>query len=163
MTKLTKPFVPVNLVGPQVSLPLCWVPAGRGNIHFFVRNKEALPCVRRWLVGPTCQRGARYFREIQRPFRWVPDVRWRNHCFACNKEAFPCVRPWTQLSASPRIVRFQWMSFIDHVDQAAPRAPGRWTTARPRKGTTRSQVILGSCFPRGGVRGFTGSSAVAGE
>ena len=43
LTKLTKPSVPVNLVGPQVSLPLCWVLARRGNIHFFVRNKEALP------------------------------------------------------------------------------------------------------------------------
>ena len=48
LTKLTKPFVPVNLVGPQVSLPLWWVPASRGNIHFFVCNKEALPCVRRY-------------------------------------------------------------------------------------------------------------------
>ena len=37
-----------------------------------------------------------------------------------------------------------------HVDQVAPRAPGRWTTARPRKGTTRRQGRLGSCFPRGG-------------
>ena len=48
LTKLTKPFVPVNLVGPQVSLPPWWVPASRGSIHFFVRNKEALPCVRRY-------------------------------------------------------------------------------------------------------------------
>ena len=48
LTKLTKPSVPVNLVGPYVSLPLCWVPASRGSIHFFVRNKEALPCVRRY-------------------------------------------------------------------------------------------------------------------
>ena len=46
LTKLTKPSVPVNLVGPQVSLPPRWVPASRG-IHFFVRNKEALP------VGPS--------------------------------------------------------------------------------------------------------------
>ena len=36
LTKLTKPSVPVNLVGPQVSLPLWWVPASRGSIHFFV-------------------------------------------------------------------------------------------------------------------------------
>ena len=43
LTKLTKPFVPVNLVGPLYS-----VPASRGSIHFFVRNKEALPCVRRY-------------------------------------------------------------------------------------------------------------------
>ena len=47
LTKLTKPFIPVNLVGPQVSLPSRWVPVSRGSIHFFVRNKEALP------VGPS--------------------------------------------------------------------------------------------------------------
>ena len=47
LTKLTKPSISVNLVGPQVSLPLLWVPASRGGIHFFVRNKEALP------VGPS--------------------------------------------------------------------------------------------------------------
>ena len=34
LTKLTKPSVPVNLVGPQVSLPPRWVPASRGSIHF---------------------------------------------------------------------------------------------------------------------------------
>ena len=30
LTKLTKPSVLVNLVGPQVSHPLWWVPASRG-------------------------------------------------------------------------------------------------------------------------------------
>ena len=34
LTKLTKPSVPVNLVGPQVSLPLCWVPASGGGFIF---------------------------------------------------------------------------------------------------------------------------------
>ena len=52
LTKLTKPSVPVNLVGPQVSLPPRWVPASRGSIRFFGRNKEALPCCGR---GPSCQ------------------------------------------------------------------------------------------------------------
>ena len=47
LTKLTKPSVPVNLEGPQVSLPLYWVPASKGSIHFFVRNMEALPCMQR--------------------------------------------------------------------------------------------------------------------
>ena len=42
LTKLTKPSVPVNLLGPQVSLRPRWVPASRGY-SFFVRNKEALP------------------------------------------------------------------------------------------------------------------------
>ena len=47
LTKLTKPSVPVNLVGPQVILPLWWVPASRGY-SFFMRNNEALPCMRRY-------------------------------------------------------------------------------------------------------------------
>ena len=34
LTKLTKPFVPVNLLGPKVSVPPRWVPASRGSIHF---------------------------------------------------------------------------------------------------------------------------------
>ena len=34
LTKLTKPSVSVNLVGPQVSLPLWWVPASRGVFIF---------------------------------------------------------------------------------------------------------------------------------
>ena len=47
LTKFTKPFAPVNLLVPQVCLPARWVPASRGSIHFFVRNKEAFP------VGPS--------------------------------------------------------------------------------------------------------------
>ena len=34
LTKLTNPSIPVNLVGPQVSLPLRWVPASRGVFIF---------------------------------------------------------------------------------------------------------------------------------
>ena len=40
------------------------------------------------------------------------------------------MRSWIELSASQRTVHFRWMSFIDHVDQAAPRAPRQWATAR---------------------------------
>ena len=40
----------------------------------------------------------------------------------------------------------RWMDIVDH---AVPRAPGRWTTARPRKGTTRSQGRRGSGCPCG--------------
>ena len=32
------------------------------------------------------------------------------------------MRPWTQLSASPCIVYFRWMSFVDHVDHFVPSA-----------------------------------------
>ena len=34
LTKLTKPSVPVNLVGPQVIFPLWWVPTSRGYSFF---------------------------------------------------------------------------------------------------------------------------------
>ena len=45
LTKLTKPSIPVNLVGPQVSLPLYWVPASRGSIHFLcVIRRHFLAC-----------------------------------------------------------------------------------------------------------------------
>ena len=45
LNKLTRPSVPVNLVGPQVSLPLYWVPANRGSIHFLcVIRRHFLAC-----------------------------------------------------------------------------------------------------------------------
>ena len=45
LTKLTQHSIPVNLVGPQVSLPLYWVPASRGSIHFLcVIRRHFLAC-----------------------------------------------------------------------------------------------------------------------
>src|SRR3954470_18032744 len=151
LTKLTKPSVPVNLVGPQVSLPLYWVPANRGSIHFFVRNKEPLPCVQRYSWWFRAVSGGNvFFVKYRGPFGGSQMSGGGNHYFAHNKEAFPCMRSWTQLSASPRTVHFRCMSVVHHADHAMPRAPGRWTTARPRKGTTRRQGRLGSFFPRVG-------------
>ena len=90
LTKLTKPSVPVNLVGPQVSLPLYWVPANRGSIHFLcVIRRHFLAC--EGVAGGSQQSGGkRFFHEIRWPVRWVPAVRWRNNYFARNKEALPC-------------------------------------------------------------------------
>ena len=51
---------------------------------------------------------------------------------------------------APTVNLFRWMLYVDHVDLAASRAHTRWTRARPRKGTTRRQGRLGSCFPHGG-------------
>ena len=149
LTKLTKPSIPVNLVGPQVSLPLYWVPANRGSIHFFcVIRRHFLACED--IAGRSeLSAAVTFFREIRWPVRWVPAIRWRNNYFPRNKEAFPCVRPWNQLSASPCTVHVRWKPFLDHVDHAAPRAPGRWTTARPRKGMTWSRGRHGSGCPRG--------------
>ena len=45
LTKLTKPSVPVNMVGPQVILPLWWVPASRGVFIFLcVIRRHFLAC-----------------------------------------------------------------------------------------------------------------------
>ena len=90
LTKLTKPSVPVNLVGPQVSLPLYWVPASRGSILFLgVIRRHFLAC-EEIAGGSELSTTVTFFHEIQRPFRWVPDVRWRNNYFARNKKALPC-------------------------------------------------------------------------
>ena len=95
LTKLTKPSVLVNLVGPQVSHQICWGAAiiGRNGFfritrrHFlpcediaggsqlsgggtnFSRNKDTLPCVQRYSlwVRPDSW-GGHFFREIQKPF-----------------------------------------------------------------------------------------------
>ena len=65
----------------------------------------------------------------------------RRHFLACGRG--PSCRPLHVQSTSDAC-------WFDHIDQAAPRAPGRWTTARPRKGTTRRQGRLDSCFPHRG-------------
>ena len=76
LTKLTKPSIPVNLLGPQVSLPLYWVPASRGVFiflcvirrhfrwseltvggTFFSQNTVARP------VGPSSQGGNIFSRN----------------------------------------------------------------------------------------------------
>ena len=107
LSKLAKPSVCVDLVGPQVSLPLWRVPASRGVFIFLcVIRRHFLAC-EDIAGGSDLSAGAMFFREIQKPFPWVLAVRWRNHYFVRNKEAFPCVRPWTQLSASPRTVLFR--------------------------------------------------------
>ena len=47
LTKVDKGPHPSQLSRPTSQPPPWWVPASRGSIHFFVRNKEALP------VGPS--------------------------------------------------------------------------------------------------------------
>ena len=69
LTKLIKPFVPVNLVGPQVSLPPRWVLASRGSIHFLCVIRRHFWWVRAGSGGNV------FFRKIQWPIRWVPAVR----------------------------------------------------------------------------------------
>ena len=152
---MTKPSIPVNLVGPQVSLPLRWVPASRGVFIFLcVIRRHFLVCEDSWWVRPVSG-GHVFFAKYRDPSGGSQMSGGGNHYFARNKEAFPCVWSWTQLSASPRTVHVRWKPFLDHVDHAAPRAPGRWTTARPRKGMTQSRGRHGSGCPR--VEEYEGS------
>ena len=67
LTKLTKPFVPFNLVGPQVILPLRWVPASRGVFIFLcVIRRHFLAC-KDIAGGSDLSAGGTFFREIQKP------------------------------------------------------------------------------------------------
>ena len=131
LTKLTKPSVPINLVGPQVSLPLWWVPAGRGY-SFFVRNKEALPCVRRysWWVRPVSG-GNIFFAKYRGPSGGsqmsgggiIILCIIRRHFLVCGRGP-NCQPLHAQL--------LPMVSFVDHVDHAAPSASRRWTLTSRR-------------------------------
>ena len=64
LTKLAKPSVPVNLVGPQVILHYTGSQLAGGVFIFFVRNKEALPCVRRYSWWVRAVSGGNVFSQI---------------------------------------------------------------------------------------------------
>ena len=72
------------------------------------------------------------------------------------------VDPAVSLSTySPRLMEV----ILDHVDHAAPRAPGRWTTARPRKGRTlsREEAAVDAHAERSTRVHWFGCAAVAAE
>ena len=75
LTKLTKPSIRVNFVGPHVSLPLYWVPASRGSIHFLCIIRRHFLACEDIASGSDLSAGGTFFHEIQSPFRWVLDVR----------------------------------------------------------------------------------------
>ena len=119
-----------------------WVPAVSGVNHFFRTHFLACEDV----AGGSQQIGERFFVKYGGPSggsllsgEGIIILRViRRHFLAL---------PWTQLSASPRTILFQWKSVVDHIDHAAPGAPRRWTTTRPRKGTTRIRGRRGSGCP----------------
>ena len=107
----------------------------------------ALPCVRRCSWWVPAVRGKLFFTKYSGPSAGSL-LSGGGIIILHVLRRTSLLRPWTQLSASPRTVHVRWKSFLDHVDHAAPRAPRRWTTARPRKGTTRSRGRRGSGCPR---------------
>ena len=67
LTKLTKPSIPVNLIGPQVSLPPRWVPASRGVFIFWsVIRRHFLAC-EDIAGGSDLSVGERFFVKYRSP------------------------------------------------------------------------------------------------
>ena len=65
LAKLTKPSFRINLVGPQVSLPLWWVPTSRGSLHF-------LCVIRRHFLAATVDPAVSLSTYSPRPMEAVP-------------------------------------------------------------------------------------------
>ena len=55
------------------------------------------------------------------------------------------------------------VSFVDHVDHSAPSTSNVVDDGEALDNNEPEMGRRGSCFPRGGVQGFTGSSTIAGE
>ena len=65
LTKLTKPSIPVNLVGPQVSPTIWWVPASRGVFIF-------LGVIRRHFLATAMDPAVSLSTYSPRPMEVVP-------------------------------------------------------------------------------------------
>src|SRR3954469_24398255 len=162
LTKLTKPFVPVNLVGP-----LYWVPASRGSINFFVRNKEALPCVRRysWWVRAVSD-GNVFFAKYRGPFGGSQMSGGgiiflciiRRHFLACGRG--PSCRPLHLKSTSHACRSLTMLTSLRREHQGGGRRRG---LGRERHGGREDSTVVSHAEGSTTVQGFTGSSAVAGE
>ena len=165
MTKLTKPSVRVNLVGLQVRLPLWWVPDSRGIIHFFVHNKEALPCVRNysWWVRAVSG-GNVFFTKYRGPFggsqmsaRRIIILRViRRHFLACGRG--PSCQPLHVQSTSDACRSLTTLTRPRREHQGGGRRRGR-----ERHGGREDSAVVSHAEGSTIVRGFTGSSSLAGE
>ena len=76
LTKLTKPFVPVNLVGLVNLVDIVW-----GVFLFLAIIRRHFLACEDIAGGSELSAAVTFFCEIQRPFWWVPDVRWRKSLF----------------------------------------------------------------------------------
>ena len=167
LTKLTKLSAPVKLVGPLVNLPLYWVPASRGSIHFFVRNKEALPCVRRysWWVRAVSG-GNVFFTKYRGPFGGyqmscggIIILRViRRRFLACGRG--PSCQPLHVQSTSDACRSLTTLTRPRREHQGGGRQRG---LGREQHGGREDSAVVSHAEGSTTVRGFTGSSAVTGE
>ena len=143
-----------------------WVPAVRGANRFvFFARTHFLAC--EGVAGGSQKSGGkRFFREIRWPVRWVPAVRWRNNYFTRNKEALPCCdhgpscqRLHAQYSSDgSRSLTTLTTPRREHHGGGRRRGLGRG-----RRGAGEDSTVVSHAEGSTTGRGFTGSSAVAGE
>ena len=135
-----------------------------GGKSFFC--PDALPCVRRCSWWVQAVRGNVFFHEIWRLVRWVPAVRWRNNYFPRNKEALPCCghgpscQPLHVQSTSDGSRSLTTLTTSHRELQGGGRRRG---LGRGRHGGREDSVVVSHAEGSMTVRGFTGSSAIAGE
>ena len=141
-----------------------WVPAVRGANRFFART-HFLVCED--VAGGSQQSGGkRFFHEIRWPVRWVPAVRWRNHYFPRNKEALPCCgrgpscQPLHVQSTSDGSRSLTTLAMPRREHQGGGRRRG---LGRERHGGREDSAVVFHAKGSTTIRGFNGSSTVAGE
>ena len=100
LTNLTKPSVPVNLVGPQVSLPPRWVPTSRGVCICLCVIRRHL----RWVRADSG--GNVFFAKYVGPSGGSQQLGGRIIFFARNMDALPCVRRYSWWVPAVRGKRF---------------------------------------------------------
>ena len=166
LTKLTEPSVHVNLVGPQVSLPLYWVPASRGSIHFLcVIRTHFLVCEE--IAGGSKLSVAEFFFAKYRGLFDGSQMSGggiiilrviRRHFLACGSG--PSCQP-LHVQYSPDGSRS--LSMLTRPRREHQGAGQRRGLGRERHGGREDSAVVSLAEGSTTVQGFTGSSVVAGE
>ena len=166
LNKLTKPSVPVNLVGPQVSLPPWWVPASRGSIHFLcVIRRHFLAC-EDIAGGSELSAAVIFLPKYRGPFGGslmsgggiiILGVT-RRHFLACGHG--PSCQPLRVQSTSDACRLLTTLTRPRREHQGGGRRRG---LGRERHGGREDSAVVSHVEGSTTVRGFTSSSALAGE
>ena len=129
---------------------------------------DALPCVRRCSWWVPAVRGNRFFSRNTMAHPVGPAVRWKNNYFARNKEALPCCGcrpscwPLHVQSTSDGSRSLTTLTTPRREHQGGGRRRG---LGRERHGGRENSAVVFVSHAEGSttVRGFTGSSTIAGE
>ena len=140
-------------------------PSSQGGELFFFARMHLLACED--VAGGSQQSGGKRFfsrNTVARP--WVPTVRWRNNYFVRNEEPIPC--GYRGPSCQPLHVQYSSDGSRSLTTLTTPRREDhdggrRRGLGRGRRGAGEDAAVDAHAEGSTTVRGFTGSSAVAGE